>query len=433
MSHAIDSGTRDYLVGLKHRGVSLGLDRMRSFVAALGNPQLKVPVIHIAGTNGKGSVAAMVDAILREAGWRTGLYTSPHLVRLGERVQVNRDPLTNDELAAYVRELRELVDQLVGRNGESARPSYFEFVTAAAFLHFARMKCDIAVVEVGMGGRLDATNVVDPTVSVITSIGLDHTEFLGNTIEAIATEKAGIIKPQRPVVIGRLPVNAERVVRAVATTQGSPVTAVAEAFGEQVDRFPRTNLAGDYQRLNAATAKLAVQQLGLAWRIDDQAIDQALMHVSWPARWQRFDLGGRTVVVDASHNAEGATALDENLSRLCETSGQRPIVVIGVLGEMRARPLLEVIFHHAADVRLVVPNQSRACRFEQLEALLPKAANVPVSRSTVEAIFPRAGTCLPNEPIDRPVVVTGSIYLAGEVLARIDPKLGSVEHDLQDF
>jgi dihydrofolate synthase / folylpolyglutamate synthase len=433
MSSAIDSATRDYLVGLKRRGVALGLDRMWAWVAALDNPQTKVPVIHIAGTNGKGSVAAMVDAILREAGWRTGLYTSPHLVRLGERVQVNRDPLTNDELAAYVRELREVVDQLVACNGESARPSYFEFMTAVAFLHFVRKKCDMAIVEVGMGGRLDATNVVDPTVSAITSIGFDHTEFLGHTIEAIAAEKAGIIKPQRPVVIGRLPVEAERVVRAVATTQGSPVAAVAESFGEQVDRLPQTNLAGDYQRLNAATAKLVVQQLGSAWRIRDQTIDRALMQVSWPARWQRFDLGGRTVVVDASHNAEGATALDENLSRLSETSGQRPIIVVGVLGEARARPLLEVVFRHAADVRLVVPNQNRACRFEQLEALAPKPAGVPVGRSTIEAIFPHAGTCLPNEPIDRPVVVTGSIYLAGEVLARIDPKSGPVEYDLQDF
>jgi dihydrofolate synthase / folylpolyglutamate synthase len=433
MSDVLDRGTRDYLVTLKRRGVALGLDRTRSLLAALGNPQAKMPVVHIAGTNGKGSVAAMIESILRAAGWKTGLYTSPHLVRLGERVQVDREPLTNAALAAYVRELRGIVDQLVRRDGESARPTYFEFMTAVAWMHFVRLKCDIAVVEAGMGGRLDATNVVDPAVSVVTSIGLDHTEFLGHTLEEIAAEKAGIVKPQRPLVIGRLPFSAERVVRAAATGQSSPVTAIAEVFGEQIDRYPRTNLGGEYQRLNAATAKCAIQQLGPAWHIDDETIDRALMNVSWPARWQRFDLHGRAVIVDASHNAEGAAALDENLSRLREVLGQRPIVVVGALGETRARALLEVIVRHAADVRLVVPQQNRACRYEQLEALIPKTTVLPVSRCTVDEIFPHAGVCLPNEPIDRSVVVTGSIYLAGEVLARIDPTLGPVEHELQDF
>src|SRR5581483_7211183 len=156
------AAVQDYLLGLKATGPKFGLDRMRGFAEALGHPERAVPVIHIAGTNGKGSVAAMLESILRTAGWRTGLYTSPHLVRLGERVQVDRQPLSNDEIARYVRELRPQVEKQVAQSGADARPSYFEFMTGLALVHFVRSKCEIAIVETGMGGRLDATNIVVP-------------------------------------------------------------------------------------------------------------------------------------------------------------------------------------------------------------------------------------------------------------------------------
>jgi dihydrofolate synthase/folylpolyglutamate synthase len=432
-SEALDAATIEYLVALKRRGVALGLERMRRLLAALDDPHRRIPVVHVAGTNGKGSVSAMLEAMLRSAGWRTGLYTSPHLVSLGERIQLNRQPLSSRELAEAVGRLRVVVETLRVRDGEAAVPSYFEFMTALAFAEFARAGCDIAVVEVGMGGRLDATNVVHPEVSAITSIGLDHTEFLGNSLGAIAAEKAGIIKAERPVVIGRLPAEAEQVVRAVAAANHAPVISVAEAYVGGANDYPRTNLNGDYQRLNAATATLVARQLDPKWRLTEPAIAAALRQVSWPARWQRCEVGGRVVVVDSAHNEEGAAVLAQNLAALVAETGCRPVVVVGVLGASRARPLLAAIAAQAAEIWLVVPSQRRACSYDELEALIPAAFRGRVRRARVVEIFPSADRCLPEFPVAIPVVVTGSIYLAGEVLAQLEPNRGPVQHELQDF
>ncbi len=221
---------QEYLFSLKAQGPKFGIDRMRALVAALGHPELAVPTIHVAGTNGKGSVAAMLEAMFHAAGWRTGLYTSPHLVRLGERVQVDRQILTEAEIVAYVRELAPVAAQLAAANSDE-HPSFFEFMTAMAFWQFQRRQCDIGIVEVGMGGRLDATNVVSPQVAVITSIGLDHCDMLGDSLEAIAAEKAGIIKQGCPVVIGRLPAPAERGIRGVAAAQRAPGASRRRRFG----------------------------------------------------------------------------------------------------------------------------------------------------------------------------------------------------------
>ncbi|MFM7751803.1 MAG: bifunctional folylpolyglutamate synthase/dihydrofolate synthase, partial [Opitutaceae bacterium] len=204
----------DRLCALKPVGRAFGIDRMRALVAEIGHPERAFPCVHVAGTNGKGSVSAMVEAIFHAAGWRTGLYTSPHLVHLGERVQVDRVRLTEDEIVRYISEI-EGAGATPGTDPELT-PTFFEYLTAMAFLQFARRKCGVAVIEVGLGGRLDATNVVTPEVSVITSIAMDHCEVLGDTLEKIAAEKAGIIKPGRPVVLGRVPPAAERVIRAIA-------------------------------------------------------------------------------------------------------------------------------------------------------------------------------------------------------------------------
>jgi dihydrofolate synthase/folylpolyglutamate synthase len=201
---------------------------------------------------------------LHAAGWRTGLYTSPHLVKLGERVQVERRALTETEITAYARELRPAAERVALANADD-HPSFFEFMTAMALLQFARKGCDVSVIEVGLGGRLDATNIVTPEVGVITSIGLDHCEFLGNELGQIAAEKAGIIKPGRPVVIGRMPAVAEQVIRGIAAERGARVTSVTAEFGEELERYPHTNLEGDYQRWNAATATL-VARSPKAWR-----------------------------------------------------------------------------------------------------------------------------------------------------------------------
>lgn len=422
----------DFLLERKTRGVVLGLDRMRRFVAALGDPHLAVPCIHIAGTNGKGSVAAIIEAVLRAAGWRTGLCTSPHLVRLGERVQVDRQSLTPEDITAHVRALAPVVRKIEAEHGPAEGPSYFEVMTALALRHFQQCGCDIAVVEVGLGGRLDATNVVRPEISVITSIGLDHGELLGDTLAAVAREKAGIIKPGRPVVIGRLPDDAEAVVRSVALAHGANVVSVRTEYGDELGGYPRTSLYGDYQRWNAATAALAVRLLPPRWRITEAVMERALLHVAWPGRWQPFSVSGRTVIVDASHNAEGAGVLDQNLARLRAETGRAPIAVTGVLGLARARALVPTLCRHVAEVWFVEPAQSRACGFEQLEGLVPAGYTGRVGRTAVSAVFPEPARCEIGRLGDT-IVVTGSIALAGEVLARLDPDSGPPEPHLQDY
>lgn len=432
------------LFAMKARGVSFGIDRMRAFAAALGNPERRVPVLHVAGTNGKGSVAAMLASICRAAGLRTGLYTSPHLVRLGERVRVDGEPLSEREIVDFVDELEPVAKSPGAAGGSSGPggpgagepPSFFEFMTAMAFLQFARRRCDVAVVEVGLGGRLDATNIVVPEVSVITSIGLDHCELLGDSLAAIAREKAGIIKPGVPVAIGLLPPEAEAVVRRVAAERGAPVTAVREVFGEAEDAFPATVLEGGYQRRNAATATLAARAVAGRFGLGEEHIAKGLATVRWPGRWQRRRLAdGRLIVLDASHNPEGAEVLDGLLEKLRAETGRRPLVITGVLGTARARPLLNVIGRHAAEVILVRPKQERASSFEDLEALVPEsllARGGVRRRSTVEALFPAPGVCAAGGGEDV-VVVTGSIYLLGEILARLEPEHGAGEQRLQDF
>lgn len=417
--HTDFAAVSGYLFGLKPRGRKFGIDRMRLFAAELGHPERGLPVVHVAGTNGKGSVAAMVESILRAAGWRVGLYTSPHLVHLGERVQVNRVPLTDDEIVHFVNELDPAADRVGAKSGADDRPSFFEFMTAMAFLQFKRSRCDLAVMEVGLGGEFDATNIVDPDVSVITSIGLDHCEYLGNTIEQIASAKAGIIKPGRPVVIGRVPAAAETVIRAIAASRDARVASVRDAFGEAIEGYPQTSLNGEYQRWNAATAALAVRTLDPRWSIDEHAIARGLENVAWAGRWQKTTIGGRTVVLDASHNPEGADVLAANLRELVREAGRRPIVIVGALGRERAKPLLEAIAPHAAEIHLVVPNEPRATGHAELAELVPADFGGRVVRSRVDELFPARDRCDVGAPAD-PVVVTGSIYLLGEVLQRID-------------
>jgi dihydrofolate synthase/folylpolyglutamate synthase len=325
--------------------------------------------------------------------------------------------LTDAEVVALAAELRPIAERLALANPDD-QPAFFEHMTAMALLHFARRRCDIGVLEVGLGGRLDATNVVTPEVAVITSIALDHAEILGDSLEKIAREKAGVIKPGVPVVIGRMPAEAEATIRRVAAEKGARVISVVEEYGPDVAAYPHTNLEGDYQRWNAATATLAAKTLAGRWRITPTAIERGLAHVDWPGRWQRVQLGGRCLILDASHNPEGAAVLDSNLARLVAETGRAPVVITGVLGTVRARPLIEVICRHAAEIRLVVPRQPRACAYEELEALIPTSYRGRVERATVETLFPRPGVCAAGASSDV-VVVTGSIYLLGEVMGAL--------------
>ncbi|MBK8478023.1 MAG: bifunctional folylpolyglutamate synthase/dihydrofolate synthase [Opitutaceae bacterium] len=403
---------------------------MRLLAAALGHPERCYPCIHVAGTNGKGSVSAMLEAIFRLAGWHTGLYTSPHLLRLGERMQVDRVPLSDEEIVAYCREVQAHADRLAALD-PSDHPSFFEFMTGAAFLHFARKRVDVGLIEVGLGGRFDATNILEPEIAVITSIGLDHCELLGDTYEQIAFEKAGIIKPGRPVVVGRMPPEAQAVIERLAAERGAPLWSVECEFGTELAAYPTTNLEGTYQRWNAATATLVARLMPPVWRLTPEVVARGLQGVSWPGRWQRIQVGATPVILDATHNAEGAVQLDESLERLAAETGRQPVVVTGVLGERRARALLTAVARHAREIHLVVPHQDRATGFEAMESYIPADYRGTVRRTTLEAVFPAPGRCGVGAAGDT-VVVTGSIYLLGEVLERLEPGRTN-ESKLQDW
>ena len=426
------AAVRDYLYSLKNHGAKYGIERMRLLVDELGHPELRYPVIHVAGTNGKGSTTAMLEAIFRSAGYRTGMFTSPHLVYQGERVQVDRTILSHAAIVAYTRRLRPVAERLAARDPDD-HPSFFEFMTAMAFLRFAEAAVDLAVIETGLGGRLDATNVVRPALCVITSIGRDHQEILGDTLEAIAAEKAGILKAGVPVVLGSLPSEAEAVVIARANELGCAVHRVSERFGTRVDDYPESALPGTYQRINAATATLAAEVLQGAFpKLGSTAIARGLATVEWAGRWDRREFGGRTVILDSTHNAEGGVYLRENLQALIAASGgARPVVVVGTLGMTRARDLMPIVAEFARELILVRPKQPRACLIEELRAALPEGCPVPVRSASVAELFPKPAT-LEIGGGTAPVVVTGSIYLIGEVVEALTCDQPVGEAVLQD-
>ena len=421
---------RAYLYGLKYRGALYGIDRMREFVDVLGHPERQYPVIHVAGTNGKGSTCAMLESIFRAAGHRTGLFTSPHLVHQGERVQVNRTILTREEIVAYTRRLKPLAEALEAEKPDH-HPSFFEFMTGMAFLRFAEAEVDVAIIETGLGGRLDATNIVDPEISIITSISLDHTEILGDTLEAIAWEKAGIIKPGKPAVMGLLPKEAETVIEEVARERGCPLYKVAEAFGIHEQDLPMTSLPGDYQRRNAATATLAARVIGERFGITEAHIRDGLRHVNWAGRWEHHSLADRGIILDATHNPEGALHLERNLENFVRQRGYKPVVLTGTLGLPRARALMPVVARFAREIHLLVPHQPRACSFEELRGEIPATFQGTLHESSVKELFPAPGICLAGMPGEE-LVATGSIYLIGEIMERLYHEMPVGEDVLQD-
>lgn len=421
------------LCSLRNHGSKFGIDRMRLLSDVVGEPQKHFPAIHLAGTNGKGSTAAMIEAILRGNGLRVGLYTSPHLVKLGERIQVNREPLSDAEICLYAEKLYAAA-AVFGKPGDEDFPSFFELMTAMAFLRFAEKACDVAVVETGLGGRLDATNILLPKVCAITSIGLDHCDMLGDTLEQIGAEKAGIIKPGVPVVLGCVPAEAERVIRAIAAEKSAPVISVRERFGDAVEAYPQTNLLGEHQRRNAATAVLVAEVFARETR-KTLAADFApfLQNVVWQARWEKRTLkDGRELIIDVAHNGECALALDGMLEAHYEKTQTRPTIIAGVLGIERARPILRAIGRHARRIVLVRPAQDRACTLEELRACVPPEFAGEILESDTAALFPEAGVCSLETRENESLIVAGSCYLAGEVCAALAGAGGQADSALQD-
>ena len=424
--------TREYLFSLRNKGSTYGIDRMADFIDVLGRPDRSYPIIHLAGTNGKGSTAAMLERIFRAAGYKTGLFTSPHLVFLGERIQVNREPVTPEIITSLTSEL-DLHAKAVARNNWENHPTFFEFMAAMGMLHFQQEQVDIAIFETGLGGRLDATNVVDPEVSVITSIGLDHTNILGDTVEKIAREKAGIIKAGKPVVMGRVPEPGAEVILEVANENGSEVVSVQELYGDAIDGYPNTNLFGTFQRWNAATAITCCKLMEDKFPGITAVSESALQSVDWPGRWQRLTLPcGRQLILDATHNPEGSFFLDENLEALEKELGRKPWIVAGTLGEFRAQFLMPVAARHARGLYLLETQQPRTATFDDLRKWVPDHPDFLVRNTDKETLFPEQQCCVIGEPGDT-IVITGSIYLLGEVLERLTGQQAESGAALQDL
>jgi dihydrofolate synthase/folylpolyglutamate synthase len=388
-----------YLDGLSPLSMRFGLERVERALDALGHPERAAPVLHVAGTNGKGSTCAMAAAALRAAGLTVGLYTSPHLEAFNERIQVDGRPIADADLAAAAEAVRAACPWHEAGAPEE-RLTYFEFATLAAFVHLARARVDAAVVEVGLGGRLDATNAVAPAVTAVARIGLDHTQLLGDTVEAVAREKAGIFKRGVPAVVhAHQPPGVLEVLAAEAARAGAPFQVAPPGWDGPMA------LLGPHQRGNAGLAAAALRALrGAGLPVGEEAVAAGIAGASWPGRLER--LGG--VLLDGAHNPDGAAALAAALAAL--HPGRPAELVFGVLGDKDHRGMLAALAPVARRLHLVAPATPRARPAAEVAAL---AASLGVDAHVHDGVA-AAIACARAAAAGAPVVVAGSLYLVGE-------------------
>lgn len=403
--------TIEALYSLRQFSMKLGLERTERLVGLLGAPQRNLRFIHVAGTNGKGSTCAFLDSIYRAAGLRVGLFTSPHLVHFGERIQVNRKPLSERSIIALLERLQPVLQTFAPDD----HPTFFEVVTAMALLHFCDTQCDLVVWETGLGGRLDATNVVTPLASVITSIGLDHQRWLGDTLEQIAAEKAGIIKPGVPCLSASQVPEVGRVLREVAARQGSPFRELTSADLDSA-RWADVPLAlhGQHQRENAALAVAAVDQLSPLLPVPPGRLRQGLGTTEWPGRFQCLQRATTTFILDGAHNPDGAKVLRQALAD--RFPGQQITFVLGVLSDKAWQPLLSTLLPLMSRLILVPVESERTAAPTELQAYSrSQSPTLPVSC----AASLREALSLPD--LGDRVVVAGSLYLVGQALEVLQP------------
>jgi dihydrofolate synthase / folylpolyglutamate synthase len=407
-----------------------GLSNIATLAEALGNPQRKIPCVHIAGTNGKGSTAAMLESILRAAGFRTGLYTSPHLERINERIRVNGEDISDEDFAAVWTRVHEAIESLLASGKLAVHPTYFECVTALAFAAFSELGVAFAVYEVGLGGRLDSTNIVVPEVAVITSIDFDHESFLGHSIAGIAGEKAGIIKPGVPVVSSAERPEAQAVIRERSSALVSRLVEVDAAWkveetgvsagcyravatsldsGSKIRLEPP--LAGRFQIRNALASATAAGLLGeRGFSISDSSIERGIREVRWPGRLEK--LGDRPAVyIDGTHNPAGAKELlkfwKENFA------GRRIFLVYGAMRDKSVDEIAGLLFPAADFVILTEPLQPRAISAPLLaEMTAHLAKDSIVVRDPAKALERAIQMASPEDA----VFATGSLYLVGDLL-----------------
>lgn len=395
-----------FLYSLRWFGAKFGLENTLKLAELAGNPQNQLRFIHVAGTNGKGSTCAMLEGIYRAAGLRVGLFTSPHLVSFRERIQVNRELIAE---ADVVRLVSELQPWLKGFPNDH-HPTFFEIVTIMALRYFAEQKCDLVIWETGLGGRLDATNIVTPLASVITNIGFDHLQWLGDTLAKIAAEKAGIIKPGVPVVTAADQTEVLAVIEKAARSLNAPLTHVASATFSILHLPSSLPLPGKHQRLNAALALKTVEILQNQIRVSDTAIRTGLSQLHWPGRLQLIMCpGGQQVLLDGAHNAGGAVALRSALEE--KFPGARPALILGMLADKDWATMCDRLAPLASRIWCVPVSSERTADPAQLRAACARAN--PAAEVRLGANLPAALAEAKEESL---MVIAGSLYLIGEAL-----------------
>lgn len=400
-----------YLFALEGFGIKFGLDNITAIVERLGHPERSFRSVHVAGTNGKGSATAMIDAALRAAGHRSARYTSPHLVDLRERFVIDGQPVARATLTEVAGEIRDGVEALQRAGVLSAPPTFFEATTAVAFELFRRARVDTAVVEVGLGGRLDSTNIVSPQVCAITSIAFDHEEYLGHTLREIAVEKAGIIKPGVPVVVGALEPEAMAAIERIARERRA---AIIRSSADDVGEFA-VGLEGAHQLANAGLAVKVLRALNLSGvAVSSSAIAAGLAHPGWPGRLDLRRLpDGRDILLDAAHNPAGAAALACYLQT--RSVGRLPLV-FAVMDDKDADGILRALAPAVGHIVLT-------------RASSPRSADPDVLASRVRAIAPAIGATIARSPaaaldaawrLSPRIIAAGSIFLIGDIMKEID-------------
>lgn len=421
-----------WLYGLQHSGIKLGLDNIRALLDLLGHPERSYPSVLIAGTNGKGSVAAMLEAMLRAHGIRAGMYSSPHLVRPTERIRIGGEDISAAELDRLLVETRARLERGVERGTLAVQPSFFETMTAVALQAFKEGGVECAVLEVGMGGRLDATNAVDAAMGVVVTIDYDHVEHLGGTIERIAGEKAAIAKPGKPLVSGVAQDEARAILRAAADRAGAELVEARRladvhdlADGRFEIRTPqrtysdlRPPLRGRHQRDNARVAIVALQTLGseLGFEVDAARAREGLASTRWPGRLQWIE-AKPPLMLDGAHNAAGAEALAEFLAS--QASRRRAVLLFGLTKDKEAQGIVGPLAERVDAVVVTRARVERAAEPEDVaRSFRDLVKRVEVVRDPAEALERARLLALP----DGYVLVAGSLYLVGEVLGLIEDR-----------